>query len=191
MCFYRRSGSINVTTLGNTTNAVAGNITSWGVGWLMAVVLTLIFPAKHVSTDPKHIERSNKIQGISVAHTPSETPKGDSSPVKDDEKAGSEPSTEPKSAPEPESFVPTGNEIVDFLEAKQIVPMDPVAVKKGERLAIGANLVFLLVAIILVPFTLFGTGYIYVRCDTIQLVFRKLTALTEPCFLYWMGRHEV
>lgn len=41
--------------------------------------------------------------------------------------------------------------------------MDPIVVKKSEHLAIGATLVFFFVAIILAPFTLFGTGYIYDR----------------------------
>lgn len=42
-------------------------------------------------------------------------------------------------------------------------PMDPHLVQKSERLAIGANLIFFCIAIILVPFTLFGTKYIYGR----------------------------
>ena len=33
--------------------------------------------------------------------------------------------------------------------------------RKGERLAVGANLAFFFIAIILVPFTLFGTRYVY------------------------------
>lgn len=81
----------------------------------------------------------------------------------DEKKAGPNAAAQPSSAPEPETFIPTGNEIVDFLEAKNMEPMDPVAVKKSERLAIGANLVFFFIAIILVPFTLFGTKYIYGR----------------------------
>lgn len=129
----------------------------------MAVILSYIFPAKHVSTDPRHIERHNRIQGISNDHSANESPGGEKSPAKDTEQPGtSEPTTAPLTAPEAESFVPTGNEIVDMLEAKQMEPMDPILARKGERLAIGANVVFLLLAIILVPFTLFGTGYIYV-----------------------------
>ena len=165
---WKRSGAITVETSGNTINAVAGNVTSWGVGFLMSGVLTLAFPAKYSSTDARHIERSNKIQGIAPTTTSSapDTPvpaAGHSPSAKDvEEKAGPE-AAQPPSAPEPEAIVPTGNEIVDFLEAKNMEPMDPVAVKKGERLAIGANLIFFFVAIILVPFTLFGTKYIYSR----------------------------
>ena len=40
-------------------------------------------------------------------------------------------------------------------------PMNTVEVKKATRLAVGANLIFFFIAIILVPFTLFGSRYIY------------------------------
>ena len=39
--------------------------------------------------------------------------------------------------------------------------MEPVVVKKGERLAPFFNGMFLIIAILLVPFTLFGTKYVY------------------------------
>ncbi|KAK4542497.1 hypothetical protein LTR36_006749 [Oleoguttula mirabilis] len=155
---WKRSGSITVETSGNTINAVAGNVTSWGVGFLMSGVLTLAFPAKFASTDPKHIERSNNIQGISVNVSAVDSP---AELATDGEKRSPGGAAQPASAPEPESYVPTGNDIVDFLERKNMEPMDPVAVKKAERLAIGANLVFFFIAIILVPFTLFGSRYIY------------------------------
>ncbi len=163
---WKRSGSITVTTSGNTINAVAGNVTSWGVGLIMAVVLSLAFPAKYSSTDARHIARSNKIQGISVHPSATGTPAEASdsrisTAEKDGEKATSSPAAEPRPAPEPEALIPTGNEIVDFLEAQTMQPMDPAEVRKAERLAIAANLIFFCFAIVLVPFTLFGTRYIY------------------------------
>lgn len=160
---WKRSGSITVATTGDTTNAVAGNITSWGVGFLLSVVLTLAFPAKYSSTDPNHIERSHKIQGIPVPTSVSGTPsvEQDALPTVDDKNSDSKAGPRHDTAAQPEAIVPTGNELVDYLEAKQMEPMDPVAVRKGERLATGANLIFFFVAIILVPFTLFGTRYIY------------------------------
>ncbi|KAK4989819.1 urea permease [Elasticomyces elasticus] len=164
----KRSGAMTTTTSGDTINAVAGNITSLGVGTVMAVILTLAFPKKYVSTHPSEIERSNKIQGIVVTpearETEAATPLSASPPhntVGGTEKADPDATSKPASAPQPETFVPTGNDLVDFLESKQIEPMDPVLVKKGERVATVANLIFFFVAIILVPFTLFGTGYIY------------------------------
>jgi hypothetical protein len=129
----------------------------------MSGVLTVAFPAKYTSTDPKHIERSNKIQGISVTPSAAATPAPETAEKMPDGIGGRAEADQPKSAPEPTSLVPTGNEIVDYLESKQIEPMDPIAVKKGERLARIFNLVFFAIAIILVPFTLFGTGYIYNR----------------------------
>jgi TM2 domain-containing membrane protein YozV len=39
--------------------------------------------------------------------------------------------------------------------------MDPPRVRKAERLAQGPSIVFILIAVILVLFTLFGTGYVY------------------------------
>lgn len=168
---WKRSGAITVTTTGDTINAVAGNVTSWGVGFLMSGVLTVAFPAKYTSTDARHIERSNKIQGIATPRAMAATPAaGESTPATSDEKttqehekAGVSPSQQRATAPEPEALVPTGNDVVDFLEAKMMEPMDPAAVKKGQRLAIGANILFFAIAIILVPFTLFGTGYVYSR----------------------------
>ena len=170
----KRSGSITVDTTGDVTNAVAGNIASCVGGALVAVVLTYVFPKKHAVTNARDIERANKIQGIvpsgeesAVPSAQQTSPEGE---VVDVEKAaevsiekGSPTKSnalEPKSDPEAEAFVPTGNELVDYLETKQMEPMDPVLVKKGENLAIMANWIYFLIALILVPFTLFGTGYI-------------------------------
>ncbi|KAF2086670.1 Na+/solute symporter [Saccharata proteae CBS 121410] len=151
----QRSGAINIATTGDTTNAMAGNLASCGGGAIVAIVLSLIFPGKHVSTDPAHQDRFNKIHGVPPKQpaTAITTPSSDPSPLADE-------STVPKDT-NPESFVPTGNELVDYLEMQQMEPMDPVLVRKGERLAGTANIVFVLVAMILVPFTLFGTRYIY------------------------------
>jgi len=164
---WKRSGAITVETSGNTVNAVAGNITSWGVGWASAVVLTFLFPNTYSSVDPKHIERSSRIQGVRGTVWGLEGPTAGSSktPTSNGDEEKVEPESQPGlvAAPEPGVFVPTGNDMVDFLGAKNMEPMDPVVVKKGERLAVGANLVFFVVAIILVPFTLFGTGYVYNR----------------------------
>jgi len=166
----QRSGEITVASTGDTTNAVAGNLASCAGGAIIAVALSFIFPGKHVSTDPKDIERYNKIQGItSSPQQASATPSPPSESAETDEKRGIDTAgsvdekQEPSSAPVPETFVPTGNELVDFLETAHMQPMDPVLVKKGVRLATIANWTFALVALILVPFTLFGTQYIYNR----------------------------
>lgn len=161
---WKRSGRITVATTGNTTNAVAGNVTSWGVGFLLALVLSLLFPAKYASSDPRHLERSNKIQGLASPPTrdsasPPASPRDEA--AADPEKRG--PADDPTSAPEPESCIPTGNQIVDFLESRQMAPMDGAEVRKSERLARIFNVAFALIAIVLVPFALFGTRYVFDR----------------------------
>ena len=50
-------------TTGDATNAVVGNVTSWGTGLLSAVVLSLVFPGKDESSDEGAVARANKING--------------------------------------------------------------------------------------------------------------------------------
>ncbi|TKX24187.1 urea active transporter [Elsinoe australis] len=161
----KRSGEITVLSTGDVRNAVAGNITSWGSGALLAVVLTLLFPKKHSNHSVGADNAS--ITGIAIV-TPDGSASASPKENKRDEEsvlqsADERTKDEPTSDPAPESMARTGNEMVDFLEAKQIQPLDPILVRKAERLAIGANWVFFFVAIIMVPFTLFGTGYVFNR----------------------------
>lgn len=161
----KRSGEITVLSTGDVRNAVAGNITSWGSGALLAVVLTLLFPKKH-SNHSSGADNAS-ITGIAIV-TPDGSGSASPKENKRDEEsvlqsADERTKDEPTSNPAPESMARTGNEMVDFLEAKQIQPLDPILVRKAERLAIGANWIFFFVAIILVPFTLFGTGYVFNR----------------------------
>ena len=156
----KRSGSISVETTGDVTNAVAGNITSWALGGIMAVALSLVFPKKFQSTDPEVIARNNKISGQTnpteqavEPHSPSESENGQVS-----EKQTIE---EPLSSSAPDTIVPTGNDVVDFLESKHVQPLNAEEYRKANRLAVVFNCVFLLVAIILVPFTFFGTEWIF------------------------------
>ena len=167
---WKLSGEINVTTTGNTTNAVAGNVTSWGTGVVIAVTFSFLFPKQYVATDPVEIERFNKIHGTGTKTLVGEpaTPQiaaGDTRPPETKEHSDRmESETEKEgvvaSNPAPTTFVPTGNDMVDYLESSFMEPMDPEEVRKSTKLATWANIVFVLVAIILVPFTLFGTSYI-------------------------------
>jgi hypothetical protein len=151
-----RSGAINVATTGDPKNAVAGNITSWGVGFVCAVVLTFAFPKKFESTDEYYVARANKINGIAVAEGKSQTPPSGG-------EGDGEKKIEPASDPAPDTIVPTGNHIVDFLETSHITPLDPVLVRRATRLAVGFNLLFLAVAILFVPFLLFGGEWVFPR----------------------------
>lgn len=156
---YKRSGEISIESTGDTTNAVAGNITSFGVGWLACVVLTLLFPAKYVSEDPVHIERSNKIQGVGGSME-GVSPPQDSPPVVElDLEVDEE-----KKHHQEEDPLPSHPSVATTPAAathQNLFPMAPSAVRRGTRLALAANLIFILIAVILVPFTLFGTGYVY------------------------------
>ncbi|PLB45007.1 Na+/solute symporter [Aspergillus steynii IBT 23096] len=148
---WKRSGTISVATTGDETNAVAGNLASFGVGIVSAVVLSFVFPRKHTSTDPRHIDRSNKILGIAVQST------GDPEVLESKEKQPVSDSSVNEMTP------PSKSEIPEYLESKQIEPMDPVLVRKAEKIAWTASAGFILIAVILVPFTLFGTRYVYNR----------------------------
>ncbi|KAL4894700.1 Sodium:solute symporter family-domain-containing protein [Aspergillus ambiguus] len=155
---WKRSGEISVESTGNETNAVAGNLASFGVGIISSVVLSFMFPGKHVSTDPAHMELSSMVNGTAVGPDRIESP----TPANQEEKKTTRSGiNEVFHSPTSESEHPTKNEIVDFLESKQIEPMDPLLVEKAERFAWTANAVFVLIAVVLVPFSLFGTQYIY------------------------------
>ncbi|KAF4549849.1 Urea active transporter-like protein [Elsinoe fawcettii] len=158
----KRSGEISVLSTGDVRNAVAGNITSWGSGAVLAVILSLLFPNKRGRCKESDV---SSITGV----TP-ETSAGSSDSASNPEKTVEE-ARSPK--PEigsgkvptavPETMAKTGDGIVDAMEAKHMEAMDPVLVRKAERLAIGANWIFFFIAIVLVPFTLFGTGYVFNR----------------------------
>lgn len=94
-------------------------------------------PGKFESTDEDHIARANKINGVSPQvpspeplSSPSEAAGGNLPDSKDfNEKT----EAEPTSNPAPDALVRIGNEIVDFLEAQHIEPMDPAEVKRATR----------------------------------------------------------
>lgn len=156
---HLRSGSITVATTGIPINAVAGNIASVMTGLIFALVLSFIFPGKFTSTSPADIDRSNKIKGLAsyAAETPNST---------DVETGGAASATNDSEKHEIQPTVPvegTGNELVDYLSSSHIEPMDPVAVRKATRIAVIFNVVFVLVAALLVPYTLFGSQWIFTR----------------------------
>jgi hypothetical protein len=167
----KRSGEISVLTTGNAINAVAGNVTSWLGGALVAVILTFTVPHKFSSDDPAYVARANKINGVSVTPPPHEHNLG--SPEKDIETAHALPSkpsptrSSTPSADEPltsanlETPTPTGNAIVDFLEQAHVQPIDPVLAKRGTRVAIIFNAVYICIAVIIFPMTFFGTEYVF------------------------------
>ncbi|KAM5350725.1 hypothetical protein ACJ41O_007230 [Fusarium nematophilum] len=165
----RRSGDINVHTLGEPLNAVAGNVTSIMTGLLLAVVLSFVFPAKYSSSDPEAAARDAKIKGIAIsegenvdagtqAEKPAPTSKG-SGPGNgqrlDIDQIESQ-TTHDNSAPAAEEDASKPGS--PFIE-----PMDHKAVRKATRLAIIVNATFILVAVLLVPYTMFGSSGVFTR----------------------------
>ena len=178
---WKRSGPITVTTTGDTMNALAGNAISFGMGILLAVVLSFIFPGRKgnfndVEGEPETYEtiipdvdggqqvaqsegkeeRTITAEEKNNSTTPEIVPEEKQDAGVHDQDTGEAEVTMPQ-----KKLVSTGNDVVDFLESKQMEPMDMGLARKSERLAQMANLVYFLIAVILVPFTLFGTGYIF------------------------------
>lgn len=172
-----RSGTITVSTTGDVTNAVAGNITSCCAGVISAFILSYIFPGKWGAAEAEsniHAKiRLHKIlhgvpgteQGSDGVLDNTNDPKNNGSDV---EKVDPKPSTPPTgdvekqpppSDPTPETIVPTGNAVVDFLEASYSKPMDPQAAQRATKLAYTFNIMYWAIALILVPFTFFGTEW--------------------------------
>ncbi|KAF4201888.1 hypothetical protein CNMCM8927_000976 [Aspergillus lentulus] len=137
----KRSGAINVEATGDGTNAVAGNLASFDVGIVSAVVLSYLFPKRYPCVDA---QVAPGIEGVTP--TPQEDAVQPSKALDGYEKG---------------TPAPAKNEIVEFVHDKQIEPMNPILVHKAERLAQGASIAVILIAVILVPFTLFGTSYVY------------------------------
>lgn len=170
-----RSGSISVETTGDVTNAVAGNVTSCCTGVIMAFVLTCFFPSKWGAAEARgdllaKIRLDKIVQGVPAGSTREGTVP-ENRAVSDLEKAVKSPSIpreengtpQPASDPTPEMVVPTGNAIVDFLEASYSQPMDAGQARAATRLAYGFNLAYWAVAMILVPFAFFGTEWEFTR----------------------------
>lgn len=177
-----RSGTITVSTTGDVINAVAGNISSSLAGLLASMVLSFMFPAKwgaaEAEVDVRAKERLHKIlygvlepgsrpssDGAKAART-SDTQKSaekdgeqDMQPVFDDTEKQQQPSDDA----EPVNIVQTGNGIVDFLENSYTKPLDPVVARRATKLAYAFNIVYWIIAMVLVPFTLFGTGWEFTR----------------------------
>lgn len=170
-----RSGSVTVVTSGDVTNAVAGNVTSCCTGVIMAFALSLLFPRKWGAAEADG-DLLAKIRLDKILQGVPKDAAGDGAVV--DNRAGSdlekavkgpiEPQEEsdtpqPASDPAPETVVPTGNAIVDFLEASYSQPMDAQEARKATRLAYGFNIAYWGIAMILVPFAFFGTEWEFSR----------------------------
>lgn len=169
-----RSGSVTVETTGDVTNAVAGNVTSCCTGVIMAFALSLLFPTKWGAAEADgdllaKIRLDKILQGVSTdgagdgavvdKRAGSDLEKGAKAPIEPQEDG----TPQPASNPALETVVPTGNAIVDFLEASYSQPMDAEEARKATRLAYGFNVAYWAIAMILVPFAFFGTEWEFSR----------------------------
>ncbi|KAK6373705.1 urea permease [Exophiala oligosperma] len=182
-----RSGSITAVTTGDLTNALAGSATACGTGAVAVVALSIFFPYKYTSTDPAHVARVEKIRGTAVLGGQEVMVAGDVVALTPDPTTTTTSSdkTEPTTAPDhpptnmttnkmttatstsPSEIVAaaptTGNDVVDYLTTNHIEPLDFKSYHKARRLAYWSCAVFFVVAIILFPFTFYGTGWIFTK----------------------------
>ncbi|PSS05239.1 solute symporter family transporter [Coniella lustricola] len=188
-----RSGTINVTTTGYVTNAVAGNITSCCVGVVSAFALSYAFPAKWGAADAEtNFEAKKRLHKI--LHGVPLPDAASSAKDEGDNNVGS--SAQPGSDPSPETIVPTGNAVVDFLEASYSRPMDPAVARKATKLAYAFNIAYWSLALILVPFTLFGTEWEFNRAGfTGWCVVSFIWVWSSACLCIfwplWESRHTM
>lgn len=151
----KRSGAITIATTGNVRNALAGALTSWGIGFIAAVILSLLFPGTWQNTDADAVERNSKLDGGTEA-------RGALGEGVDIEKSSS-PTITTSPASDAKPVPKSGNEVVDFLSTNFTEPMSAAEVRKATILAYGFNSLFLAVAIFLVPFSLYGSGWVFTR----------------------------
>jgi hypothetical protein len=154
----RRSGAISVATTGDPLNALAGNIASTVMGLLSSIVLSYLFPKKYVSDDPRAIARAEKVLGTARSQTEDTSdPEASMGEKLDNSQTGGETKSAPQDKPVPV------NGLVEFLETSHTKPMDPEAMRASTRLAVGFNLAYFLIVVVLVPFSLYGSEWIFSR----------------------------
>jgi hypothetical protein len=164
VCTQLRSGSISVATTGIALNALAGNIVSVVSGPLLTILLTYLFPWKYEATDPVAIARNDKIMGRSRNVGGEASPPALVITNTQNSPTATTDDTEPEKQQALDQAPPQiANALIEFHATNYIEPMDPDAIRSSTRLAVAFCIVFFLVAIILVPFSLFGSGWVFSR----------------------------
>ncbi|KAF2096768.1 solute symporter family transporter [Rhizodiscina lignyota] len=150
-----RSGSISITTTGDATNSLAGDCISLGMGGCAVVVLSILFPSRTkevIVTELDDLTPQNLATSGSEKHAEVKDTK-----ALDQEMAATEP------------HVHVVEENVEAEELKPIleepyVPQNaltPEQVKSQKRLALVSIFVGTMVFCVILPFTLYGTGYTF------------------------------
>lgn len=138
-----RSGSINITTTGDSFNSLAGDCVSLGVGLVSVVLLTFLYPEKQ-----PHTADVQPIVGIGPDSAQSAE---DAMPPKEKVQfAGSaQPGVEPISEEQSdEPRVP-------------VSALNETEVRAQKRLALAGLAFNTICLMVLLPFTLYGTGYTF------------------------------
>jgi urea-proton symporter len=145
-----RSGTINITTTGDSFNSLTGDCVSLGVGLVSVIALSLLYPDKR-----PYIVEGQPIPGTSpLADWAAESPtvhNGEHEKTKSMDAAHSDPSTnviERYFQPDAEPCVP-----VSALNEEQV--------KSQKRLALGGLAFNTIGLMVLLPFTLYGVGYTF------------------------------
>jgi uncharacterized membrane protein len=82
-------------------------------------------------------------------------------------------------------LVPTsGNGFIDYLESRTIEPMDLELAREGTRIAVAANTILFFGAVVLVPFTLFGTSYVYSKAVVTGWVVVSLICIGKSVMIW-------
>ena len=149
VCAQVRSGAINVTTLGDAYNSLAGDCVALGIGAISVVLLTFLFPAQHPV----------KLEGIAEDVT---TRNPDMMNDEKSEVAGMEATTHPYNPEE----TADGGITAHFTrpDREPVVPVSaltPDEVRSQRVFALTALAIGVLGFLILLPFTLYGTGYTF------------------------------
>lgn len=150
-----RSGTINVTTLGDAYNSLAGDCVALGIGLVSVIILTFLFPEK----------RPLQIQIIT-----SESPSEESGAVVDQQRYDlDEEKKEPLPTVIPGSETAGYNDdaiMGHFTRSRQepVIPvssLSPEEIRSQRIFAVSAFTIGVLGFLILLPFTLYGTGYTF------------------------------
>jgi urea-proton symporter len=186
---YLRLGAISVANTGDLTNSLAGSATTCGIGAVVAILFSFLFPYKYTSNDPAHVARVEKIIGVaslqgqvftSDAETRAEMAMSENgtgtkeeageltspdavAPADADAATGMVVEETPQAAAAGSAPAATGNDVVDFLTTNHIEPLDLELYHKVRRLAIWCCAIFFVFAMVLFPFTFYGTGFIFTK----------------------------
>ena len=144
-----RSGVITVTSLGDSYNSLAGDAVALGVGLITVVLLSLIFPDKKPFT----------IDGVAC--------EDENTNAKELDKEENDPEKLQQDTSRPYNIEESADDAITSHFARKREPVVPVSaltpqqVRSQRTLAWSALAVGVLGFVIILPFTLYGTGYTF------------------------------